>query len=330
MYKTSSDIADTVLQKLAMRREMKEIAKDHLSPEDIQRVVENNRGMRHERLIKSLGAGSTAHGDKVMHPKHGIVARKRLAYQPAVPVSRIPMYDDIAIYNEIKKLQDKMGPSGWAKVHEVDPKTGLIFQEMVEGPSLRDERIQSNPQLAADERHAKRELKRFEKARRGGKFDKAVRINDDFIRWEASKNYIRRYRHEMRDVPDIKLSKEQQRLLSELKKTYPLAWDYGAGQNLIRDSKGNLKIIDAGAMFQVDKGPPKEYRPSRLTPGGQYEQFRVRAADVPKKKPASNIPVWMKRYLTPRNVGIGLGTGLLGYGAYAALRQHPEDREQKA
>ncbi len=326
MKKTASQIATDVVEKAAARREIKELRKGVLGPKELARLVANNRSMRNEREIKFLGSGATMKADLVMHPEHGFVVRKHVRYP--THVKDIATHPNVDIYNTIKKYQDKHGPSGFGRVHQVDPRTGLVFQEFVSGPTLLDERMATKKRtmdfLDREELKAKRTTDKF---RRGG-----LRSTGDYAdefytaaqRGERVKTLRKRiWRLKMKSVPFSSLSREQQKLVDFLRKSYPNVYDYNAGQNLMRTAKGFKSIDASGTTIGI---------PHALDSGRtRYDQFKERAKALTKALTKAPIKT-PGRTPVPRGLGMParLGLGALGVaalgGAAYALRRYVVER----
>ncbi len=278
MYTTTSQIASRVLIKLAMRREMKEIAKGNLNDAQIGRVFENNRGMKRERLIKSLSHGATAHADVVMDPQHEIVARKRLVDPTKMTGAEIAKHKDIAIYDDIRRLQDQKGTrGGFARVHRVDPKSGLVFQEYIKGPSVREERIAKTPGLMKKFKKVMKLHAKQKKLNLQGLTTKANEIGRQMNAIDPSGLAFHQMHDAMKDVDDFEFTSDHKRFVKDLRKTNPGMWDHHAGQNMLRGKDGKLYVIDAAA----DRGNFGMTSLPDAKSGDEFRQFQERAKNDP-------------------------------------------------
>lgn len=86
-----------------------------------------------EKHVSRIGSGWGNVADLVDHPVHGRVVRKT----PRPHRSQIlaAHHNNTQIYRDIKAYQEKHGPSGFARVHEVTPE-GIIYQEYVQGTGV--------------------------------------------------------------------------------------------------------------------------------------------------------------------------------------------------
>lgn len=265
-----SETSNIVLMKLARRREMEELAKGNLSDADIKRLQANNAGMKHEKLIKPLGTGATMQGDLVMHPKHGIVVRKSMAKAPR-SVDRIRYAPDISIYQDIKEVQDRKGSMGFARVREVTPE-GIVFQDLAEGKSILKERLEADEAFQKAKPKYDRATRKRERLVKKGLKTPADRKAYNAALKEQGAVYqdIRAgYDRAMAPLKDKEFDKSQRKFIKLLKKRWPGAWDYGAGQNVNKTPSGKMTMFD---MSSGRGGPTLG-----STGDTRFDQFRERA-----------------------------------------------------
>ena len=315
--KTAFQLAIASLDKTAMRREIKELRAGNLSPEDIARLVENNREMLHEREIKPLGTGGTMQADLVMHPEHGVVVRKRVSYP--TDVEKLPTHPNIQIYEAIKEYQDKKGPSGFARVREVDPNTGLVFQDQAVGDSLFAERNKARTvSFLSDEKT--RLAQKLRELPEG-----VPEIDDVLPRYERTRDLLDKIRERgQRPVPVRTFSPEQLALIEHLKrnKAFPHVYDYDSPWNIIKGPTGKKTIIDVSGGVMA----PMHYLYGERTP---YEQFKKRVetefAAPPTQSP--KVPPSLKRNWKPWAVMGGTTLGALAVAAlinkYSKSKENP-------
>jgi hypothetical protein len=227
--------------------------------------------MARERFIKTLGEGSASKADLVMHPEHGLVVRKSVLQPTTIPVKDIAKHPSINIYDRIRQYQGAYGPSNFAKVHSVDPDTGLIFQEYLPHKTLHQEVSAQFPNeqvetvrselasLAKKLRTAKTpqelaelEAQRSSKAQYVRKADRTwqkalsipmpYKLQDMMAALEAGYGLPRSTEHLLKNSPELKKAWDP---ILRTKRREASLWDYDEARNVMRTPDRGIVSFDA-------------------------------------------------------------------------------------
>ena len=295
------------LYKAARRREIEEIAKGNLSEASIARIVENSRGMKNERFIKPIGSGAMNQADLVLHPKHGIVVRKNVNYR--TDVKALAAHPEIELLRKIKNYQDKHGPSGFGRIHEVSQGSSLVFQEYVKGSPLMD---------------ASGKRRTFEFLKKTARPPRSFMTAPDNAVWNVDKArraeglMMRLARKAQSTVPESSLTTQQRGLVKHLRRSYPFLHDHNRFPNVLKTRNGSKVMIDAA----TGRGFPAQGFMRGANDPRKFEQFRVRNQI---EEAMSGKGVNTKRFgfsKKPYLIGLaGLGAAGLGAAAYSHYRR---------
>ncbi len=314
MFKTSSQIADDVLTKIAANRLMKEMAKGHLNDAEMRRIADNAATIfpGNEKLIRDLGAGSSSNVSEVYHPAFGRVVRKATVgkYDTSAPIKNNA---NNKIYEDLMNMQHREGRDmGFARVRDVTPE-GLIFQDMAPGKSMLDAKYPN-----AEKEYAKL-VREISEDQRMGFVPKKKKV-------KRARSIAAYARH---NLEGQKMTNIQKKAIKELKKVHPDMFDYARSPNVFVN-EGQYKFIDPAASRDAFRQADKDISYF----GDQHVQFKERnmrgpVALGPKGPGGSPIKTeftpprnfkFQKKYL-PHYLGAGAALGLAGYGGYRYLNR---------
>lgn len=248
--------------KIAARKEIKKIRANELSPMAINKIVRNNKIMVHERFIKNVGKGSTNIADLVMHPKHGFSIRKRMHYP--IPIKTIVQSPDFKIMKSLKKIQGKEKSAlGFAKIYEVDTRTGLSFEEFKRGETVRALNYGKKRKTInfLDGRNRDLAMRMF-RHRQDKDLTVLYKIEKELTNVSSVFNKVM----DKTNMP-IVLNSAQKKAINLLKKDFPKLHDYDAPRNVIQSSTGQRTIIDISGSNKRIKSFDR---------GNEFSQFIVR------------------------------------------------------
>jgi len=252
-------------------RMITEIIRGGLGKGKIKRFISSAK-YKHEKFVKHLGVGGSQKADLVLHPKHGLVVRK--VPRHGVEIKDLIKSGDWEANRWLMNLQKNRKTPGFAKIIEMNPKTGIYFQEYVPGETVSDRYLKGVKSGSSRKLKALigTKLSVLRKKLKSGAISEEEygRILD-----KKGKAYSIYRRMVGRSMKGAKLTKEQEDMIKLIKKEYPFAHDF-RGQNIIINPKTReKKLVDfssggKGPNFYI--GADKEK--------GIHGLFKMRSARV--------------------------------------------------